>query len=92
MDTENFIVSRTELVERLQNRREKELQSYPFRMMEDYGVRLPAWARLAMSFMTRGGALSRLLELGLPLVVPFLFRKQMPFVDRLVQRFFSRKS
>jgi len=92
MDTENFNLERSRLVERLQARRAAELTSYPFRMMDDYGVTLPPWARLALSFVTRGGALSRFLEVGLPLAVPFLFRKQMPFVERLVHRIFSPKS
>jgi hypothetical protein len=92
MDTENFIVTRAEFLERLQSRRQKDLGSYPFRMIEDYGVKFPAWARLALSFVTRGGALARLMEMGLPLAVPFLFRKKMPFVERLVLRIFSPKS
>ena len=92
MDTENFIVSRASLLERLQARRQKDLSAYPFRMMEDYGVKFPAWTRLALSFVTRGGALARLMEMGFPLVVPFLFRKKLPFMERLVLRIFSPKS
>jgi hypothetical protein len=92
MDTKDFIVGRAELLERLQARRSRELSGYPFQMMNDYGVKLPAWARLALSFVTRGGALSHLLEVGLPLAVPFLFKKQMPFFERLVHRIFSLKS
>src|SRR5207248_6763563 len=56
MDTENFIVSRASLLERLQARRQKDLTSYPFRMIEDYGVKFPAWTRLVLSFITQGGA------------------------------------
>jgi hypothetical protein len=92
MDTEDFIVSRASLLERLQTRRAKDLTSYPFRMIEDYGVKFPAWTRLALSFITQGGALARLMEMGLPLVVPFLFRKKLPFMERLVLRIFSPKS
>ena len=92
MDTENFIVTRADLVERLQSRREKDLTTYPFRMIEDYGVKFPAWMRLALSFVTRGGAFARLMEMGLPLAVPFLFRKKLPFMERLVLRIFSPKS
>ncbi len=92
MDTEDFIVSRASLLERLQTRREKDLGSYPFHMADYYGVKLPAWARLVLSFVTQGGAFARLLEMGLPLTIPFLFRKKMPFVERLVLRIFSPKS
>lgn len=92
MDTKDFIVSRTELVERMESRRRSDLSSYPFRMVEHYGVKFPAWARLALSFLSQGGALSRMMEISMPFVVPYIFRKQMPLVDRLVQRIFSRKS
>ena len=92
MDTENFILNRAQLVEQLQVRRARDLASYPFQMMRDYGINLPAWARLALSFVTQGGALNRLLDVGLPLAIPFLFKKQMPLIDRLVQRLFSPKS
>jgi hypothetical protein len=92
MDTEDFIVSRAGLLERLQTRRDKDLGGYPFRMIEDYGVKLPAWARLALSFVTQGGAFARLMEMGLPLAIPFLFRKKLPFMERLVLRIFSPKS
>ena len=92
MDTENFIVKRAELVSELQRRRSMDLDAYPFRMVRDYGIKLPTWARLALSFVTRGGALSRMMELGIPLAFPFLFRKQMPFMERLVYRIFSHKS
>jgi hypothetical protein len=92
MDTKDFIVGRAEITERLQGRRSRELSSYPLHMLDNYGVKLPAWAKLALSFVTRGGALSHLLEVGLPLAVPFIFKKQMPFFDRLVHRIFSLKS
>ena len=92
MDTADFILDRTRLTEQLQARRAKDLTSYPFRLMDDFGVKLSPWARLALSFVTRGGAINRLLEIGLPLAVPFLFKKQMPFFDRIVHRIFSRKS
>lgn len=92
MDTESFVVRRAELVAQLQARRERDLGTYPFRMIEEYGVRLPAWARLGLSFISKGGAMSRLLEMGLPLAIPLIFRRKMSFVDRLVQRLFTSKS
>ena len=92
MDTKNFIVTRAELLESLQARRERSLGSHPFRMADDYGVRLPAWARLGLSFFTPGGAISRVLEFGLPLAVPLLFRKKESFANRLVRRIFSAGS
>ena len=92
MDTENFIVSRAQLVEQLQRRRSSDVDSYPFKLMRDYGIQLPVWARLGLSFMTRGGVVTRLMEIALPLTIPLLFKKQMPFFDRLVHRIFSRKS
>jgi hypothetical protein len=92
MDSENFIVTRSRLVEQLQARRARDLASYPFHMMDDYGIKLPAWARLVLSFVTRGGSLSRFLDVGLPLAVPYLFKKQLPLFDRIIQRIFSPKS
>ncbi len=92
MDTEYFVVRRSELTELLQQRRALELTTYPFQMMEDYGVKLPAWARLGLSMFARGGLMGKFLELGIPLAAPFLFRKKMPFVSRLIQTIFSAKS
>jgi len=92
MDTKDFILERAELMERMQDRRHRDLQEFPFRMIEDYGVKLPPWARLALSFISQGGALNRLMEISMPFVVPYFFRRQMPFMDRLVHRIFSRKS
>jgi hypothetical protein len=92
MDTENFIVERTRLAEQLQGRRAKDLSDYPFRMADDYGLSLPAWARLALSLVGKGSNFSKVIEVALPLAVPLLFRKKAPFLQRLVQGFFSRKS
>jgi hypothetical protein len=91
MDTEDFIVSRREILERLEERRKRDYTSYPFRIAEEYGIRLPSWARLALSFVTSGGLLSKFLEVGLPLALPFLVKRQIPSWGRLVQRFFSPK-
>jgi len=79
-------------MERLQARRATQLEFYPFRMMDHYGLRLPTWARVALSFVTRGGLLSHLLEVGLPLAMPFFYKKQAPFFERLIQRIFSPKA
>jgi hypothetical protein len=92
MDTENFIVERNQIVERLEARRAKDLSNYPFRITEEYGVKLPSWARLALSFASGGGILNRFLEVGLPLALPFLIKRQVPSWGRLVQRFFSSKA
>jgi hypothetical protein len=91
MDTENFILKRREILERLEARRVKDYTSYPFRIAEEYGVHLPSWARLALSFVTSGGLISKFLEVGLPLALPFLVKRQVPSLGRLVQRFFSPK-
>ncbi len=92
MDSENFILSRSALLDRLRGRRATRLSSYPFRMLDEYGMKMPAWARLALSFVTRGGILGRFLEVGIPLAAPFLLRRHMPFAERLLQRIFSTKS
>jgi len=92
MDTENFIVERHRLIERLEVRRAKDLSSYPFRMGEDFGIKLPSWARLALSFVSNGGLINRFLEVGVPLALPFLLKRQAPSWSRLVQRFFSPKA
>jgi hypothetical protein len=92
MDTEHFVLDSARISERLAARRSVTLSSYPSHAMERFGVQVPLWAKLALSFATRGGALSRLLEIGIPLAAPFLFRRQMPFLERLVHRIFSAKS
>ena len=92
MDTENFILKRHQLLERLEERRAKDLSAYPFRIGEDYGVKLPPWARFALSFMGRGGIINHLLEVGLPLAVPFLLKRQTPSWGRFVSRLFLPKA
>ena len=92
MDSENFVIKRHRIMERLAERRAKELTSYPFRMAEDYGMNLPSWARLALTFASKGGVLSRVLEIGLPLAVPFLMKKKTFSLGRLVQQFFLPRS
>src|SRR5438132_532889 len=51
MDTEDFIVNRSRIMERLQARRATQLEFYPFRMMDHYGLRLPTWSREAETLM-----------------------------------------
>jgi hypothetical protein len=92
MDTENFILARAGLVAELQKRRSRDPETYSFRMFQGYGINLPSWAKLGLSFMTREGAIMRLMELGLPLALPFLYRRKMPFVERLFHRIFSPKA
>ena len=92
MDTEHFILERRELLERMEERRAKDLSSYPFKIGEDFGIKLPSWARLALSFAGRGGLLNRFLEVGIPLALPFLMKRQVPSWGRLVQRLFLPKA
>ena len=92
MDSENFILNRREILERLEVRRSKDLSTYPFRIGKDYGVQLPAWAQLVLSFASQNGILNRFLEVGLPVALPFLLKRQAPSWGRLVQRLFSPKS
>lgn len=92
MDSENFILERNRLTTRMNDRRHERLEAYPFRMFQDMGLKMPVWARLALSFISRGSVMSRFLEVGLPLAAPFIFSRQLPLVDKLVHRIFSRKS
>jgi hypothetical protein len=92
MDAKNFILNRHQILVRLENRRQIDVTNYPFQMGKEYGIQLPAWARLALSVVTQGSVLSRFLQVGLPLAAPFLLRRQMPSWGRLVQRFFTPKS
>ncbi len=92
MDTENFVLERSRIVERLDRRRSQDLTSFPFQFLGRAGIRFPAWARLAMSFISKESVISRFLEVGIPLAAPLLFRHKMPFVNKLVQSLFSRKS
>ena len=92
MDTENFILERQRMIERLEARRAKDLSQYPFRMVEDYGMKLPSWARLALSFVSKGGILNRFIEIGVPLALPFLLKRETPSWGSLARRFFSSKA
>ncbi len=92
MDTKNFILARRELMDRLQARRARELSNYPFRMPDDFGVKLPTLARWALSFASQGGAISKMMEIGIPLAIPFLFRKKTSFMGRLLSRFVPPKA
>ena len=92
MDTENFLLRRRALVERLEERRSKNLSSYPFRIGEAWGIKLPVWIRWALSLVPSGGIINRFIQIGLPLAVPFLFKRQTPLISRLLARFFPSES
>jgi hypothetical protein len=92
MDTENFLLKRRALLERLEERRSKDLASYPFRMGDAWGIKLPGWVRWALTLVPTGGLVSRFIQIGLPLAVPFLFKKQTPLISRLLARLFPSES
>ena len=92
MDTENFILRRHVLLERLGERRSRDLSSYPFQIGNIWGVKMPIWLRWGLSLVPNGGLVSRLMQVALPLAVPFIFRKQAPLVTRLFDRIFPSKS
>jgi hypothetical protein len=39
-----------------------------------------------------GGLISKFVQIGLPLAIPFLFKRETPFMSRLLARFFPSKS
>jgi hypothetical protein len=92
MDTENFLLKRRSLLERMEERRSKDLSSYPFRMGDVLGIKLPVWIRWALSLAPSGGLISKFVQIGLPLAIPFLFKRETPFMSRLLARFFPSKS
>jgi len=57
-----------------------------------FGMKFPFWMKWGLSLATRGGVLSRLLEVGLTLAVPLLLKKQQPFLSRLLARFQSSEA
>jgi hypothetical protein len=92
MDTENFLLKRNALLERLGERRTKDLSLYPFQMGTSFGLKFPIWARLALSLVSRGGILSSLMQVALPLAAPFFLKRQPPIFIRLFDRFFPSRS
>jgi hypothetical protein len=92
MDTENFLLKRRALIERLEERRSKDLSTYPFRMGDAWGVKFPVWMRGALSLLPSGGLISKFIQIGVPLAVPFLFKRQTPFITRLLARLFPSES
>ena len=92
MDTENFLLRRRAILERLDQRRSRDPSGYPFRMGSVFGMKFPFWMKWGLSLATRGGVLSRLLEVGLTLAVPLLLKKQQPFLSRLLARFQSSEA
>jgi hypothetical protein len=91
MDSEDFIVDRREIVARMEERRSRDVSSYPFQMGAGFGFQLPGWLRMALSFAPRGGLVSSLMQISLPLVAPFLLKKQIPLLSRLLTRFYPSK-
>ena len=92
MDTEDYLLKRRALQERLAERRSKDLSRYPFRMGDALGVKLPTWIRLAFTLVPTSGMISRFIQFGLPLAAPYLFKKQPPLLNRLLARFFPTES
>ena len=92
MDTENFLVRRRDLTERLYERRVRDRSTYPLPLGTHFGLELPLWARCALSLMPRGGLVSSLLQIGLPLAAPFVFRKKVPWINRLLTHFLPSKA
>ena len=79
MDTENFLLRRRAILERLDERRSGNLSLYPFR--------IPTWVKWGLALASRGGIVSTLLELGLTVAAPLLLKKPLPFLGRLLSRF-----
>ena len=92
MDTEDFLLKRRALQERMDERRAKDRSSFPFRIGDAFGFKLPSLIRWTLSFLPLGGFVSNLMSLGLPLAIPFFFKKKPPLVSRLLSRFFPSKS
>lgn len=92
MDTEDFLLKRRPLLERLDARRSKDLSAYPFRMGGAFGLKLPVWARWALSLAPGGGLVSKLMQIGLPLAIPFFFKREPPLLNRILARFFPSKA
>jgi hypothetical protein len=76
MDTENFLLKRRALLDRMEARR----------LANAGGVKLPAWMRWAIRLAPSGGVLGPLIQIGMPLVIPFLFRRQASWFSRLLVR------
>jgi len=89
MDTENFLLKRRAILERLEERRSRHPSGYPFRIGSLFGMKFPFWLKWGLSLASRQGAIVRLLEVGLTLAAPVLFMKKVPFLTRLLTRFQS---
>ena len=91
MDTEDFLLERRNLLERLSDRRARDLSSSPVRMARALGIEFPAWAKVLLSLAPNAGVLSGLMRIGLPLALPFLFKRKAPFFTRLLAHFYQPK-
>jgi hypothetical protein len=92
MDTESFLLKRQVVLARLQARRDNDLSDYPFRMVRDIGLPLPLWSRWLLSLIPRRGLVSHSFGLLLPLVAPYLWRRQKSFLRRLFDLLISSQS
>jgi hypothetical protein len=92
MDTKDFLLKRQAILERLDERRSRDPSAYPFQMGSIFGMKFPFWLKWGLSFATRGGVLSRLLQVGLTIAAPLVLKKQLPFLSRLLSRFSSSEA
>lgn len=92
MDTKTFLVKRQILEARLIERRSADVSDLPFRLPAYFGVRLPVWSRLALSFASRRSSVGTLLGFLLPVASSFLLRKQRPYLSRILEFFFLSKA
>jgi hypothetical protein len=89
MDTENFLLTRRAILDRLEDRRSRRPSANLFGMGGLFGLKLPFWLKWGLSLATEQGAIVRLLEVGLTLAAPFLLKKKAPFLNRVLARFQS---
>jgi len=90
MDTENFLLKRRSLIERLESRRAQDLSAYQGGSL--FGLKLPMVARLALSMVPRGGIVTSLLQIGLPLAATFFLKKKPSFISGILARFLPSRA
>jgi hypothetical protein len=57
-----------------------------------FGMKFPSWLKWGLAFAAQRGMITRMLQLGLTLATPFLIKKELPILGRLLAKLQSSES